>query len=251
MLRVLVRAALVCGGASLAAAVLSLGGLWWLALFTSVGFGFLGMSVGEGWLDHRRGSSTVAAFLGLLIVATAGILSIVQVEARLWPYHKAGYTLEQAHDNVFASSFGFTSAQPKPELSGEASVLGRYGSTVDRVTVVPLIDESWKPGEPILVWAVSRRADLPERQRLWRQAVNVGVRVAGFYSSEYEAAVKDACGRHDLRAGRDPLFIEWTPTPQASLVAAWRALGTIAGIAALSLIVLTIVVKIFQPRRRS
>lgn len=249
MLRVIVRAALVCAGASLAAALMSLGGLWWLALFTSVGFGFLGMSVGEGWLDHRRGSSTVAAFLGLLIVASAGILSIVQVEERLWPYHKWGYTLEQAHDNVWATSFQFSVAEPKPELAGEAAVFGRYGSTVDRVTVVPVIDETWKAGEPILVWAVSRRADLAERSRLWRQPVNIGVRVGGFYSSEYEAAVKDACRRHELRAGRDPLFIEWTPTPRVSLVAAWRALGSIVLVASVLLIVLNVVVKIFQPRK--
>jgi hypothetical protein len=250
MFRVITRAALICAGASLAAAVLSLGGVWWLALFTSVGFGFLGMSVGEGWLHPRHGSSTLAAFAGLFIVAAAGFISLAQVEQRLWPYHKSGYTLEQAHDNVLASSFTFSGAQVKADLRGEAAVLGRYNSTVDRVTVVPLVDESAKLDEPILVWAVSRRADLAERSRLWHQSIGIGVRVGGFYSSAYEEAAKDACRRHELHVGRDPLFIEWTPSPTASLVAAWRALGTIVLIAALSLVVVVVVVKIIQPSHK-
>ena len=248
--RVLARALLLCFGASLAAVVLSLAGWWMVALFTSVGFGFLGMSVGGSWLDERRGSTSVAAFGGLIIVATASVISLASVEQRLWPSRASGFTLEQAHDDFWATSFAFRNGRPRPELGGQAPVFGRHGSAVDTVSVVPVVEENWKPDEPIMVWAVARRETRAERARLWEQPIGLGVRVSGFYVSEYEEAVAEACRRHELRASREPLFIEWTPTPDASLIAAWRALGTIALIAGLSLFVLVLIVKIFQPRRR-
>jgi hypothetical protein len=68
--------------------------------------------------------------------------------------------------------------------------------------------------------------------------------------SDYQAAVKEACSSHELHAAQDPLFIEWTPAPRASLIAAWRTLGTIVLVATLSLFVLILMVKIVQPRRR-
>ncbi|HXK19999.1 MAG TPA: hypothetical protein VNG33_19445, partial [Polyangiaceae bacterium] len=105
--RVLGRALLLCGGASLAAVVLSLAGWWMVAIFTSVGFGFLGMSVGVGWLDERRGSTSVAGFGGLLIVVAASIMSLGSVEQRLWPHRAADFTLERAHDDFWATSFVF------------------------------------------------------------------------------------------------------------------------------------------------
>jgi hypothetical protein len=248
--RVLGRAVLLCFGASLAAVVLSLAGWWVVAIFASVGFGFLGMSVGEGWLDDRRGSSSVAAFAGLLIVVTAGVLSLGSVEERLWPKQASGISLERAHDDFWATSFAFESGRPKPELGGQAPVFGRHGTAIDTASVVPVVDESWKPEDPILVWAVARRATREERARLWQLPHGLGVRVSGLYVSDYQEAVKDACRSHELHAGRDPLFIEWTPTPQASLIAAWRALGTIGLVATASLFVLILLVKIFQPRRR-
>jgi hypothetical protein len=76
------------------------------------------------------------------------------------------------------------------------------------------------------------------------------VRVAGFYVSDYQEATKAACRAHQLRASQDPLFIEWTPTPDASLTASWRALGSIVLIATAALFVLVLLVRIFQPRRR-
>lgn len=250
VLRVLVRASLLCFGASLAAVVLSLAGWWMVAIFLSVGFGFLGMSVGQGLLDERRGSTSVAAFGGLVIVVAASVLSLASVEQRLWPYRVSGYTLERAHDDFWASSFEFQSGRPKPELAGQAPVFGRHGSTVDSVFVVPVVEASWKPEDPILVWAVARRATRPERARLWQRPSGVGVRVAGFYASDYQAAVADACRSHELRAARDPLFIEWTPTPHESLLDAWRVLGTIALVATGALFVLILLMRIVQPRRR-
>jgi hypothetical protein len=97
------------------------------------------------------------------------------------------------------------------------------------VSVVPVVDESWTPKEPIFVWAVARKATRGERARLWRQPIGVGLRVSGFFASEYEAAARAACASHELRTVREPLFIEWTPSPQASLIAAWRTLGTSLG----------------------
>jgi hypothetical protein len=237
-------------GASLAAVMLSLAGWWMVAIITSVGFGFLGMSVGEGWLDERRGSTSIAAFGGLLIVVGASLVSLGTVERRLWPSHASGFTLERAHDDFFPTSFGFQSARPKPELGGEAPVFGRYGTAIDTVTVVPVVEDTWKPDEPVMVWAVARKATRDERSRLWNQPIRLGVRVSGFYVSDYQKAVAEACRSHELRASRDPLFIEWTPTPEASLASAWRGLGTIALIATLALFVLILFVKIVQPGRR-
>jgi hypothetical protein len=249
-LRVLGRALLLCLGASLSAVVLSLAGWWMVALFTSVGFGFLAMSLGQGWLDERSGSSSVAAFGGLLIVVTASVMSLASVEQRLWPKRASGVTLEQAHDDFASSSFAFQSARPKPELVGQAPVFGRHSTVVDNVSVVPVVDDSWKPDDPIMVWAVARQATRQERSRLWQQAAGVGVRVSGFYVSDYQAAVAQACLRHELRTAREPLFIEWTPAPDASLVEAWRALGTIVLTATIALFVLILAIKIVQPRRR-
>jgi hypothetical protein len=250
-LRVLGRAFLLCFGASLAAIVLSLSGWWMVAIFTSVGFGFLGMSLGQGWLAERATSTSVAAFCGLVIVVSASIMSLATVEQRLWPNRVVVSTTERAQGNFLATSFGFQRARPKPELRGDAPVFGRHSSTVDTVTVVPVVDDSWTPQEPILVWAVARRATLQERSRWWGQPIGDGVRISGFYVSDYQNAVADACRRHELRAGRDPLFVEWTPTPQASLVAAWHALGTITVIATLLLFVLLLLAKLFGPRRRT
>jgi len=249
-LKVLGRALLLCFGASLAAVVLSLAGWWMVAILTSVGFGFLAMSLGQGWLDERRGGTSVAAFGGLLIVVGASLVSLGSVEQRLWPSRASGLTLEQAHDDFWATSFGFRSGRPRPELAGQAPVFGRHGAAVDTVSVVPVVDESWKPDEPIMVWAVARQATRSARAQLWQQPVGLGVRVSGFYVSEYQAAVKEACSSHQLRASREPLFIEWTPAPDASLIAAWRSLGTIVLVAALSLFFLILLVKVFQPRRR-
>jgi hypothetical protein len=248
--RVLGRALLLCFGASLAAVMLSLAGWWIVALFASVGFGYLAMSVGEGWLDERRGSTSIAAFGGLLIVVGASLLGLGSVEQRLWPNHASGFALERAHDDFWATSFGFSSGRPRPELAGQAPVLGRFGTAVDTVSVVPVVDESWKPDEPIMVWAVARRATRDERSRLWSQPIRIGVRVSGFYGSAYQEAVVAACRSHELRASRDPLFIEWTPAPDASLIAAWRTLGAIALVAALSLFVLILIMRVLQPRRR-
>ena len=250
-LRVLVRAALLCGGAALTAVVLSLAGWWMVALFTSVGFGFLAMSLGEAWLDPRRGSTTVAGFGGLVIVVAASVVSLGSVEVRLWPHLASGMTLERARDDFWASSFTFGTARPKPELGGEAPVLGRYGSAIDTASVVPVVDESWTPEDPVFVWAVARKETRGERAQLWRQPTGVGLRVSGFFVSEYEAAAKAACASHQLRTVRDPLFIEWTPAPQASLIAAWRTLGTIVLIATLAAFALIATMKIFQPRRRA
>jgi hypothetical protein len=249
--KLLTRAALLSIGVPLSAVVMSLGGLWWLAILASVVAGFLGMSVGDEWLDQRRGSTTVAAFGGLIIVAAAGVVSIGSVEQRLWPKHVSGLTLEQAQLDLWATSFSFSGAKPRPELGGRASVLGRYGGAVNDVSVVPLIEEGWTPADPILVWAVAQRETRQERSRLWQLPNAQGVRISGFYTSDYEHAVKDACSSHDLHAGRDPLFIEWTPTPQASLLAAWHRLGSIMLVSAVSLIVLNVLMKMFQPRRRS
>jgi hypothetical protein len=249
-LRVLGRALLLCIGASLSAVVLSLAGWWMVALFTSVGFGFLAMSLGQGWLDERSGSTSVAAFGGLLIVVTASVMSLASVEQRLWPSRASGVTLEQAHDDFWSSSFTFQNGRPKPELIGQAPVFGRHSTAVDRVSVVPIVEDSWKPEQPIMVWAVARQATRNERARLWQQATGVGVRVSGFYVSDYQAAVEQACRSHELRAARDPLFIEWTPAPNASVVEAWRTLGTIVLIATLGLFVLILAMKIVQPRRR-
>jgi hypothetical protein len=249
-LRVLGRALLLCFGASLAAVVLSLAGWWIVAIFSSLGFGFLAMSLGEGWLDDRRGSTSVAAFGGLLIVVSASLLSLGSVEQRLWPSHASGFTLEQAREDFWATSFGFRSGRPRPELVGRAPVLGRYGTAIDTVTVVPVVDESWTPEEPILVWAVARQATLAERARLWNQPIRLGVRVSGFYASDYQQAVAAASRQHQLRASRDPLFIEWTPAPQSSLIAAWRALGAIVLVATVALFVLILTMRVFQPRRR-
>jgi hypothetical protein len=208
------------------------------------------MSVGGTWLDERRGSTSVAAFGGLIIVVTASVMSLASVEQRLWPSHASGFTLEQAHEDFWATSFGFRSGRPRPELGGQASVFGRHGTALDTVSVVPVVEESWKPDEPIMVWAVARQATRAERERLWEQPIRLGVRVSGFYVSDYQEAVAEACRRHELRAIRDPLFIEWTPAPDASMIAAWRTLGTIGLVAGLALFVLILVMKIFQPRRR-
>jgi hypothetical protein len=250
VLRVLGRALLLCFGASLAAVVLSLAGWWMVAIFSSVGFGFLAMSLGGGWLDERRGSTSVAAFGGLIIVVAASIVTLGSVEQRLWPNRASGFALERAHDDFWATSFAFQSGRPRPELAGQAAVFGRHGTAVDSVSVVPVVEESWKPEDPIMVWAVARRETKQERSRLWQQPNGIGVRVSGFYVSDYQAAVKDACRSHELRSSRDPLFIEWTTAPDASLIAAWRRLGTIVLVATLSLFVLIVMVKIFQPRRR-
>jgi len=250
-LRVLGRTLLLCFGASLTAVLLSLAGWWMVAIFISVGFGFLAMSLGEGMLADRRGSTSIAAFGGLIIVVSASVVSLVRVEQRLWPSHASGRTLEEAHADFSATSFGFRSGRPRPELAGEAAVLGRYGSAVDTVSVVPVVEESWKPDEPILVWAVARKATRQERSRLWEQPIRVGVRVSGFYASDYQEAVKAAGRKHQLRASQDPLFIEWTPAPDASLVAAWRALGTVVLVATLALFVLILTMRVFQPRRRN
>lgn len=247
--RVLGRALLLCGVSSLAAVILSLAGWWMVALFSSVGFGFLAMSLGQGWLNERGSGTAMAAFGGLFIVATASIMSLASVEQRLWPYAVWGVSLEGAHDNFWATSFGFQAAQPRPDLGGEAPVFGRYHDTVDAVTVVPVVDGSWKADDRVMVWAVARSATKRERSQLWAQPLGLGVRVAGFYDADYQAAVKDACSRHELRSAQDPLFIEWTPSPSASLIAAWRRLGTIVLIAGLSLWGLILIVKILQPRR--
>lgn len=248
--RVLVRALTLCFVAALSAVMLSLMGWWVVAVVTSVGFGFLAMSVGEGWLDERRGSTSIAAFGGLIIVVGASLLSLGSVEQRLWPSRASGFSLERAHDDFWATSFAFQSARPMPKLVGQAPVLGRYANAVDTVTVVPVVDESWKPEEPIMVWAVARRATRDERARLWEQPIRTGVRVSGFFASEYQKAVAEACRSHELRAARDPLFIEWTPSPNVSLLAAWRVLGAIVLASALSLFVLILLMRIFQPRRR-
>jgi hypothetical protein len=249
-LRALWRALLLCAGASLASVLLSLAGWWMVAVVASVGFGFLAMSLGEGWLDERRGSTSVAAFGGLLIVVTASVMSVGSVEQRLWPKRAAGFTLEQAHDDFWASSFEFREGRPRPELAGQAQVFGRHGSAVDAVSVVPVVEESWKPDDPILVWAVARQKTHQERARLWAQPLRSGVRVSGFYISDYEKAAAEACRSHELRKSRDPLFIEWTDTPSASLLAAWRGLLAIVLVATGALFVLIVMVKLLQPRRR-
>lgn len=251
VLRVLVRAALLCFGATLAAVVLGLAGLWWIALFTSVGFGFLGMSIGERWLDSRSGARSVAAFGGLFIVVAASIVALGDVDERLWPNHVVGLTLEQAQENLWATSFAFRGARAMPELGGEAPVFGRYGNAVDYASVVPVVEEGWKPDEPIVVWAVARQATRKERAQLWHQPLGLGVRVAGMFTSDYQEAVKAACRSHQLSSTREPLFIEWTSSPQASLLAAWRTLGTIVAIATGLLFALNVVAKVFQPRRRA
>jgi hypothetical protein len=202
----IIRSLLLCAGATLAAVLLSLAGWWIVAIFVSVGFGFLGMSVGE--LDDRRGSSSVAAFGGLLIVVTASILSLARVETRLWPKHATGLTLEQAHEDPWPTSFTFAGGRPRPELIGRAAVFGRYGSTVDNVSVVPVVEESWTPQDPIHVWAVARRDTFAERSRLWREPIRSGVRVAGFYASDYQSAVSNAHTSYSLRVAPDPLFIQ-------------------------------------------
>jgi hypothetical protein len=253
-LRVLGRALLVCLGASLTAVLLSLAGWWMVGILTGLGFGFLAMSLGEGLLDDRRGSTSIASFGGLIIVVAASIVSLGSVEQRLWPSGASGLTLEEAseaaHASFWASSFGFRSGRPRPELGGQAPVLGRYGTAVDTVSVVPLVEENWKPDEPILVWAVARQATRAERARLWQQPVKMGVRVSGFFASSYQAAAEQACRTHQLRNSQDPLFIEWTPAPDASLIAAWRKLGTIVLVATLALFVLIVLMRVFQPRRR-
>jgi hypothetical protein len=249
-LRVLGRALLLCSGASLAAVLLSLAGWWMVALLVSVGFGFLGMSLGEGWLDNRRASTSLAAFGGLLIVVVASIMSLASVEQRLWPSQASGVTLEQAHEDFRATSFAFSEGLPRPELGGQAPVLGRYATAVDTVSVVPVVEASWKPDQPIMVWAVARNATRAERERLWKEPIRLGVRVSGFYTSDYLTAAQSACHSHQLRLGPEPLFIEWTPAPQASLVAAWRTLGTIAVVFALALFALIVVARVLQPGRR-
>ncbi len=249
-LRVLGRALLVCFGASLTAVLLSLAGWWMVAIFISVGFGFLAMSVGDGLLGDRRASTSVAGFGGLLIVVSASIVSLVSVEQRLWPSRASGLTLEEAHADFSATSFGFRGGRVRPELGGQASVLGRYGSAIDTVSVVPVVEESWKPEEPILVWAVARKATRQERAQLWEQPIRIGVRVSGFYASSYLEAAQAAGRIHKLRVNQDPLFIEWTPTPDASLITAWRTLGKIVLVATLAMFFLILVMRVFQPRRR-
>jgi hypothetical protein len=250
VLRVLGRVLLVCFGASLTAVLLSMAGWWMVGIFTSVGFGFLGMSLGEGLLQDRRASTRIAALAGLLIVMSSSLVSLVTVEQRLWPSRASGLTLEEAHADFSATSFGFRSGRVRPELGGQAQVLGRFGSPIDTVSVVPVVEETWKPDEPILVWAVARSKTRPERSQLWSQPVRVGVRVSGFYVSDYQEAAQAAGRMHKLRVGRDPLFIEWTPTPDASLAAAWRALGTPVLTATAVLFVLILLMRVFQPGRR-
>jgi len=246
VLRLLGRSLLWCFGASLAAVLLSLAGWWMVAVVTGLGFGYLAMSVGDGWLRDRRSSTSIAAFGALLIVAGASIASLGSVEQMLWPKRASGVTLEQAHEDVWSSTFGFRGGRPRPELAGNAPVLGRYGLAVDTVSVVPVVEDNWTPQQPILVWAVARKATLPERSRLWEQPIRIGVRVSGFYVADYKEAVSRASSSHQLRASPDPLFIEWTPAPDASLSAAWRSLGAIVIVAALSLFGLTVLMKVFQ-----
>jgi hypothetical protein len=248
LLWVLVRALLVCFGASLAAVLLSLAGWWTVAIFISLGFGYLAMSVGEGWLHHRRRSTSIAAFGGLVIVVGASIMSLGSVEQRLWPGRASGLTLEEAHADAWSTTFAFRSGRPRPELGGKAPVLGRFGTAVDTVSVVPVVEESWTAAEPIAVWAVARKATLPERSRLWEQPIRIGVRVSGFYLSDYQEAAARACRTHRLRSSQEPLFIEWTPAPDASLIAAWRSLGAIVLVAALALFGLNLLMKVFQWR---
>ena len=240
------RALLVCLGATLVAVLLSLAGWWVVAIFISVGFGFLAMSVGDGWLRERRKSTSLAGFGALLIVVGASIVSLGSVEQMLWPNHVAGVTLEEAQTDPWSTSFGFRSGRPRPELVGSAPVLGRYGLAVDTVTVVPVVEANWTPKEPIAVWAVARKATLAERSRLWQQPSPSGVRVTGLYVADYQQAVSHACGSRDLRSIPEPQFIEWTPAPADSLLAAWRSLGTIALVAGLALFGLMLVMKVFQ-----
>jgi hypothetical protein len=249
-LRVLGRVLLVCFGASLTAVLLSLAGWWMVGIFTSLGFGFLGMSLGEGLLDDRRGSTRIAALGGLLIVVGTSIVSLVSVEQRLWPNATSGLTLEEAHADFSSTSFGFRGARVRPELGGQAQVLGKYGSPIDTVSVAPVVEENWKPEDPVLVWAVARSKTQKERSELWKQPIQAGVRVSGFYVSDYQAAAETASRMHKLRIGRDPLFIEWTPAPNTSLVAAWRALVTPVVVASAALFVLILLMRIFQPGRR-
>lgn len=246
LFRMLGRALLVCLGACVAAVLLSLAGWWQVAILVGVGFGYLAMSVGDGWLADRRAGTAIAAWGGLLIVVAASIVSVLNVEQRLWPSHASGLTLEEAHTEQWSTSFAFPSGRPRPELAGTAPVPGGWAPAIDTVSVVPVVEEGWTAAEPILVWAVARQASLPERSRLWQQPSRVGVRVAGFYVSSYEEAAARAASSRGLRVGPNPLFLEWTPEPGSSLLAAWRSLGIIVLIASLSLFGLTLVMKVFQ-----
>jgi hypothetical protein len=247
-LRLLGRSLLWCFGASLAAVLLSLAGWWMVAIVTGVGFGFLAMSVGEGWLRDRRRSTSIAGLGALLIVAGASVASVGSVEQMLWPKHAEGLTLEEASEDVWSSTFGFRSGRPRPELVGTAPALGRYGLAIDTVSVVPVVEESWTPKDPVAVWAVARQATLPERLRLWEQPIRTGVRVSGLYVADYLEAASRVSGSRGLRVGQHPLFIAWTPRPEASLLAAWRSLAVIALVAALALFSLIWVMKVFQLR---
>jgi hypothetical protein len=249
LLRLLGRALLVCLGAALASVLLSLAGWWKVAIFVSLGFGYLATSVGTGWLDDRRGSTSIAGFGGLLIVLGLSIVSLGSVERWPWPSRASGVSLEEAHEDSWSTTFAFRSGRPRPELGGKAPVLGRFGTPIDTVNVVPVVEESWKPEEPIAVWAVARNASLAERARLWAQPIRIGARVSGFYVSDYQEAVARAARTHRLRAVPNPLFIEWTPAPDASLVAAWQGLGKLVLVATLVLFGLNLLMKVFQPRR--
>ncbi|MFO1078581.1 MAG: hypothetical protein U1E73_12730 [Planctomycetota bacterium] len=235
LLRVLARTLLLCGGTALVAVLLSLSGLWIVSLFTSAGGGFLAMQAGRGLIGDKSNGWMVAAFGGLLIVVIAGVVSVATIEENLWPGTVSGISLAEASAHPWASVLEFREGEVRADLAGSVGIYDRHAVEIDDTTVAPIVGADWTPDQPVAVWAVARRETLPARRDLWKQRVRTGVRVGGFYVSDYLEAIGDARAHHHLRSALDPVLVEWTPAPEAALASGWRTFATIVGIAWISL----------------
>jgi len=103
----------------------------------------------------------------------------------------------------------------------------------------------------VAVWAVAKRSVYPERSQFWQLPLRAGARVVGVNVSDYLEAVDFSASVNHLSSVRDPVLIEWMPTPEATVPQAWELLGTIAAIGTFLMVALVGIVKIFSGRGRS
>jgi len=246
LLKVLLRALLVCGVAVIVAVLLSLLGLWIVAIVTSVVIGLFALGIGAGLLDDKKDSTAIPTFGGLVIVVAASAVSIGMIEENLWPGTASGLRLEEAKAHPWATTLAFREGVVRTEWEGSAPVLGRYNEALDYVYVVPVVGDDWTPDRPIQVWAVARRDTWGERAKLWKQPIRIGVRVRGSLVENYLDAVKDARESYHLRSDPDPVFIEWTPTPEKSIARGWHVLGITIMMSTIAIFSLTVLTRLFQ-----
>jgi hypothetical protein len=246
LLKVLLRALAVSAVCVTAVVLLNLFGLWIAAILASVVLGLSALFVGAGLLDDTKNSAALSGFGGLVVVVAASLVSSGMIEEPLWPGTVSGLTLNEAGAHQWATILAFREGVVRTEWEGYAPVFGKYNEALDYAYVAPVVGDGWTRDQPIGVWAVARRGTYDERVELWKQPVQIGVRVRGALVENYLAAVKDARESYDLRSDPHPIFIEWTPTPEKSIERGWRILGNAIMGSTIALFSLALVARLFQ-----